>query len=295
MEGQHQVGRHRKPPVPTIRRGSVIALTSLVPAGLATVTGASDGNLIGGLTSALQHQFSPEADEALPRPEVAAAPVAAPEPILREAKQVVPVGPPIVKTVALPEGRVPAALPAGPIGMPGIAENAYQNAERILALENPACAMPWSLLAGIGRVESTHAFGGKADADGNPINPVYGPVLDGSLWGNNVVHDTDGGELDGLAGYDRAIGPMQFLPQTWRHYGADGNGDGIADPQNLFDAALTAGKYLCSGNLDMRDPAQQTRAILRYNNSMAYVANVMAWETAYGTGVAPGASQLPRI
>ncbi|WP_067688526.1 lytic transglycosylase domain-containing protein [Nocardia jejuensis] len=290
------MGRHRKPPVPTVRRSSVIALTGLVPAGLATVTGAADGNIATKLTSAVQQQFSNDSDEHLSRPDAAATlPAAVQDPVLREAKQVLPPPPPVVKVVALPDGRTPAALPAGPLGMPGISENAYQNAERILAAENPVCGMPWSMLAGIGRVESTHAFGGKADAEGNPLTPIYGPVLDGSLYGNNVIHDTDGGALDGLSGYDRAIGPMQFLPETWRHYAADGNGDGIADPQNLYDAALTAGKYLCSGNLDMRDPAQQTRAILRYNNSMAYVANVMAWETSYGSGLAPAAAQLPRI
>ncbi|GAJ82100.1 hypothetical protein NBRGN_047_00260 [Nocardia brasiliensis NBRC 14402] len=203
--------------------------------------------------------------------------------------------PPIVKTVALPEGRQKAELPAGPMGVPGIAVAAYQNAERVLGAENPTCNMPWTMLAGIGRVESTHDYGGKADGDGNSLAPVYGPVLDGSLYGNNVIRDSDDGELDGLAGYDRAIGPMQFLPQTWKHYAADGNGDGIADPQNLFDAALTAGKYLCDGGLNMRDLSQQSKAILRYNNSMAYVANVMAWETSYANGVAPRPGDLPKI
>lgn len=206
-----------------------------------------------------------------------------------------PSAPPIVKTVALPDGRQPAALPPGPLGIPGVAVAAYQNAENILAAENPVCGIPWYLLAGIGRVESTHAFGGKADADGNPLTPVYGPVLDGSLAGNHVIRDTDGGSLDGLSGYDRAIGPMQFLPETWKRYGADGNGDGIADPQNLFDATLTAGRYLCDGGLNMRDLTQQTRAILRYNNSMAYVANVMAWAGSYASGIAPKPGDLPRI
>lgn len=294
MEGNHTVGRHRKPPVPKVRRGSVIALTGLIPTGLATVTGAGDGSLADQLSAHVEQRLSAETDDHLPRPE-AAGQVAAQEPVLREVKQLAPPPPPVVKTVAQPDGRVAAALPAGPLGMPGISEQAYRNAERLLAADNPTCNMPWTMLAGIGRVESTHSFGGKADAEGNPLDPIYGPVLDGSLYGNNVIHDSDGGELDGLSGYDRAIGPMQFLPETWRHYAADGNGDGIADPQNLYDAALTAGKYLCSGNLDMRDAAQQTLAILRYNNSMAYVANVMAWETAYGSGLAPSAAALPRI
>ncbi|WP_405498672.1 lytic murein transglycosylase [Nocardia sp. NBC_00511] len=288
------MGRHRKPPVPKVRRGSVIALTGLVPAGLATVTGAGGGHLTDKLADTVQQQFSNNGAEHLPQAD-AAPRATAPEPMLREAKQVAPVGPPVVKTVALPEGRVPSARPNGPLGVPGIAMDAYQNAERILGVENPSCGISWSLLAGIGRVESTHAYG-KADEQGNPLEPVYGPILDGSLYGNNVVATSDGGDLDGLSGsYRRAVGPMQFLPETWRKYAADGNGDGIADPQNLYDAALTAGKYLCSGGLDMRDPAQQTRAILRYNNSMAYVANVMAWETGYGSGVSPRAAALPRI
>ncbi|GAB2725301.1 hypothetical protein GCM10027089_56590 [Nocardia thraciensis] len=203
-------------------------------------------------------------------------------------------GPPVVKTVAQPDGRAPADLPAGPLGLPGIAQAAYQNAERVLAQENPNCHMPWSVLAGIGQVESHHAYG-KADAKGYPLDPIYGPVLDGSLGGNQVVHATDG-ELDGgMSSYTRAVGPMQFLPETWRKYAADGDSDGISDPQDLFDAALTAGKYLCSGNLDMNDLSQRSRAIMRYNNSMAYVANVMAWEVAYRTGVAPSSGQLPRI
>ncbi len=296
MEGHHTVGRHRKPPAVNVRRQSVIALTGLVPAGLATVTGAADGSLADKLASSVQQRISPEADDHLPRLEAAAAPVAAaPELLLREAKQAAPPPPPQVRTVAQPDGRAPAAAPAGPLDMPGIAEAAYKNAERVLAAENPTCGMSWSMLAGIGRVESRHVFGGKADDGGNPLTPVYGPVLDGSLYGNHVIYDSDGGSLDGLQGYDRAVGPMQFLPETWKHYAADGNGDGIADPQNLFDATLTAGKYLCSGGLDMRDRAQQTRAILRYNNSMAYVANVMAWQVAYDSGVAPQPAQLPRI
>nr|WP_174416502.1 lytic murein transglycosylase [Nocardia concava] len=294
MEGHHTVGRHRKPPVPKVRRGSVIALTGLVPAGLATVTGAGDGHLTDKLTATVQQQLSNDGDEQLPRPE-AAEPAAAPEPLLHEAKQVGPVGPPQVKTVAQPDDRMPSARPAGPLGMPGVAYDAYQNAEHVLAVENPTCNMPWNLLAGIGRVESTHGFG-KIDDNGYPLQNVYGPVLDGSLYGNNVIATAEGGDLDGLSGsYRRAVGPMQFLPETWRKYAADGNGDGIADPQNMYDATLTAGKYLCQGGLDMRDPGQQTRAILRYNNSMAYVANVMAWETAYGSGVSPSPAALPRI
>lgn len=287
------MGRHRKQSPATIKRSSVIALTGLVPAGLVAVA-ASAGTGDPTASSVLQHVPGDDQDDQAARLSVAAEPAATEFVANAMAKQA-PSAPPIVKTVALPDGRQPAALPPGPLGIPGVAVAAYQNAENILAAENPVCGIPWYLLAGIGRVESTHAFGGKADADGNPLTPVYGPVLDGSLAGNHVIRDTDGGALDGLSGYDRAIGPMQFLPETWKRYGADGNGDGIADPQNLFDATLTAGRYLCDGGLNMRDLTQQTRAILRYNNSMAYVANVMAWAGSYASGIAPKPGDLPRI
>lgn len=288
------MGRHRKQSPATVRRSSVLALTGLVPAGLVAVTAGSDIRTEQSAVTVLQ--YVPDEQDEGPRSETVAGQNVSVEFVDHAmAAQGAPPPPPTVKTVALPDGRQQAALPSGPLGMPGIAMEAYQVAERRLAAENPTCGMSWSLLAGIGRVESTHAFGGKADADGNPLAPVMGPVLDGSLAGNNVIRDSDGGALDGLSGYDRAVGPMQFIPETWKRYAADGNGDGVADPQNLFDAALTAGKYLCDGGLNMRDLAQQSRAILRYNNSMAYVANVMAWATSYANGVAPKPGDLPRI
>src|SRR6202021_2770631 len=73
-------------------------------------------------------------------------------------------------------------------------------------------------------------------------------------------------------------------------YAADGDGDGIADPQNLFDSTLTAARYLCSGGLNLRDPAQVMAAILRYNNSAPYAQNVLGWAAAY----APGGAPVPR-
>ncbi len=74
---------------------------------------------------------------------------------------------------------------------------------------------------------------------------------------------------------------MQFLPSTWKAYAADGNGDGKSDPQNIFDAALTTARYLCDDNLDLRNPASLTTAILRYNNSMEYVNNVLGFARSY--------------
>ena len=87
--------------------------------------------------------------------------------------------------------------------------------------------------------------------------------------------------------YARAMGPMQFLPGTWARYASDGDGDGVADPQNLYDSTLAAARYLCSGGLNLRDQSQVMAAILRYNNSIPYARNVLGWAAAYATGVVP--------
>lgn len=174
------------------------------------------------------------------------------------------------------------SLPAtgGALGIPEIVLAAYRNAELALQSSMPGCGLSWSMLAGIGRIESGHAGGGRTDAAGTTVTPIFGPALDGTLPGNEVIRAADGTAV-------RAIGPMQFLPGTWSRYAADGNGDGIADPHNVFDAALAAGKYLCSGGLDLRDPQQELRAVLRYNNSLSYAANVLSWSAAYRTGGTP--------
>jgi membrane-bound lytic murein transglycosylase B len=167
--------------------------------------------------------------------------------------------------------------------LPPVVELAYRSAAFELSLEQPRCEMPWELLAGIGRVESHNADNGDVDIFGTARHAIYGPALNGTLAGNEVVHNHGGG-------YQRAEGPMQFMPGTWARYAKPG-----ANPQNLFDAAYAAGNYLCSGGLDMGNPAQRTKAILRYNHSMAYVANATAWAHSYHTGIAPRAAELPKI
>ncbi len=172
----------------------------------------------------------------------------------------------------------------GALGIPSIALAAYRSAEQKMAVAAPGCGVSWNLLAGIGRIESGHAGGGAVDARGTAVVPIYGPALDGTLPGNEVILQSNVGNRPT---YARAMGPMQFLPGTWARYAVDGKGDGTADPQNLFDAALAAARYLCSGGLNLRDPSQVMSAILRYNNSMAYAQNVLGWAAAYATGVVP--------
>jgi membrane-bound lytic murein transglycosylase B len=190
---------------------------------------------------------------------------------------------------------MPAAITVSELGIPELVLGAYRMAESTMAEEAPGCGVTWHLLAGIGRIESGHAGGGRTDAAGTTVTPILGPVLNGHLAGNQVITDTDDGALDGDKKHDRAVGPMQFIPSTWARYAADGNGDGTADPNNVFDASLAAARYLCSGGLNLRERSQEVRAVLRYNNSMAYAANVLAWSAAYAGGGTPAPGSIPEV
>ena len=188
----------------------------------------------------------------------------------------------------------PATIPDGPLGIPGIALDAYHRATDRLNAATPACEMDWTLLAGIGQVESNQGRG-RFDVHGNTIGRILGPRLDGSVPGTAVITDTDGGRFDGDPEFDRAVGPVQFIPSTWALLGRDGNDDGVSDPNNIYDGALAAATLLCDQGGSMADPAARTRAILAYNNSLAYVANVNAWAHGYAINAFPLPSDLPEI
>ena len=124
--------------------------------------------------------------------------------------------------------------------------DAYVKAATALAFEKPACGLRWTALAGIGRTESGHGtFGGAVvQPNGDLTRPIVGIPLDGEN-GTAVIGDSDGGALDTDPDFDRAVGPMQFIPTSWQTLGRDGNGDGVSDPQNMYDAALAAAGLLC--------------------------------------------------
>jgi membrane-bound lytic murein transglycosylase B len=163
-----------------------------------------------------------------------------------------------------------------------VALDAYLRAALEVNVERPGCRLPWWLLAGIGRVESGHGTFATSElgGDGTARPSIIGIALDG---GNNtaVITDTDGGALDGDTRSDRAVGPMQFIPSTWARYAVDGNGDDVADPQNLYDAAHAAGLYLCTAAGDLSTDAGIHRGIFAYNHSEAYVAKVLGFAQEY--------------
>jgi hypothetical protein len=179
-------------------------------------------------------------------------------------------------------------------GIPATVLDAYKKAETALREAKPGCNLPWQLLAAIGRVESGQARGGQVRADGTTIKPILGPQLDGN--GFALIKDTDDGAYDGNSSYDQAVGPMQFIPSTWAWAGRDGSGDGKKDPNNIYDAALAAGHYLCRNSWDLSQQDDLDRAILSYNQSREYLNLVMRWLEYYRKGtheVPDGTGTLP--
>ncbi|WP_323794522.1 lytic murein transglycosylase, partial [Nocardioides sp.] len=173
----------------------------------------------------------------------------------------------------------------GSYDLPKAARRAYDNAVRRIERTNPGCKLPWGLLAGIGRVESDHGrYGGsQLGVDGVSRPLIIGIALNG-VGPVAAIRDSDNGRLDGDKVWDRAVGPMQFIPTTWAVSGVDGDGDGVADPNDLDDAALAAAGYLCS-NGALTDDAAMRRAVFTYNHSDYYVDLVMAFAAGYHTGV----------
>lgn len=169
------------------------------------------------------------------------------------------------------------------LNIPLTAMEAYGFAAAQLATERPGCHLTWTMLAGIGRQESNHGrFGGAhLDASGHTTVPIRGPALDGSE-GVQRIPDTDHGQLDGDPVWDRAMGPFQFIPATWKRKGRDADGDGIADPDNISDAALTAGTYLCEAGTDLGTADGWWRALNVYNQSHQYGQDVLDDAARYG-------------
>ena len=147
----------------------------------------------------------------------------------------------------LPNGKgVPSAtnptyslsLPGpAPIGVPNFFIDSFRIPPFLIPIYQAAgieYQIPWQVLAGINEIETD--------------------------YGRNLSVSSAG-----------AVGWMQFLPSTWKEWGVDANGDGVADPYNPVDAIFTAARYLhaagASGNL--------TKAVFAYNHASWYVQSVL--------------------
>ncbi|RBQ19658.1 lytic transglycosylase domain-containing protein [Spongiactinospora rosea] len=103
--------------------------------------------------------------------------------------------------------------------------------------------LSWTVLAAIGQVESSH--------------------------GRNNGPSSAG-----------ALGPMQFMPATWKAYGVDGDGDGKADIWSPYDAVPSAANYLCANGAN-RGGKKLEKAVWFYNHSWSYVRKVLGVAEGY--------------
>ncbi len=130
------------------------------------------------------------------------------------------------------------ALPGpAPLGVPNFFIDSFQIPPFLLPIYQAAGIeydVPWQVLAAINEIETD--------------------------YGRNLSVSTAG-----------AVGWMQFLPSTWKRWGVDANGDGIADPYNPVDAIFTAARYLQAAGAGHN----LSQAIFAYNHAGWYVQSVL--------------------
>ncbi len=244
--------------------GAVVALlaVSLVTVVLLAPRGSSDAGAPGrGGGSAVPEEPAPRW----------AAPAAPPD------RATVPAGPgtPALVDPAWVE-RTAAAT-----GIPPRALTAYSGAAIAKADQMPDCGISWATIAGIGFAESDHGRhdDARVGTDGVVAPPIFGIPLDGTA--SAAVPDSDAGGIDGDPTVDRAVGPMQFIPQAWRNWHVDADADGVENPHDIDDAALATANYLCRVSRGMDAEAGWRTAIAGYNSSSEYRDRVARAAAAY--------------
>jgi membrane-bound lytic murein transglycosylase B len=174
------------------------------------------------------------------------------------------------------------AATAAATGIPARVLAGYAGAALAKAAAMPECGLSWNTLAGIGATESDHGrhAGSAAGEDGVVAPPIYGVPLSG---GEGIEHipDSDGGVLDGDTEFDRAVGPFQLIPQTWRNWHIDGNGDGVEDPHQIDDAAMATANYLCRVSIHIDTEAGWNAAVAGFNSPQSYRDTVATYAVRY--------------
>jgi len=170
-------------------------------------------------------------------------------------------------------------------GIPARALAAYAGAAVRLALTWPECGVTWNTLAGIGWVESHHGeiFGDHINEDGFMSAPIFGPPLVGE--GTMNIPDFDNGNFDGSADFDRAVGPMQIIPQTWAAWNVDANGDGDPNGQQIDDSVVSSANYLCYSSETMTTAEGWKQSLWSYNQLDSYAQDVRNKANEYAAAI----------
>jgi membrane-bound lytic murein transglycosylase B len=179
------------------------------------------------------------------------------------------------------------AATAKATGIPTRALAAYAGVAIGIEESKSGCGLGWNTLAAIGEVESHHGtiFGGRIAANGDATPAIFGVSLSGGGVAN--IPDSDKGAIDGDATADRAVGPMQLIPEAWRNWHSDGNADGVQSPQNIDDATQSAAAYLCrAGGQKLGTEAGYRQAVLGYNSSNEYLDDIIRYATRYAKDAA---------
>ncbi len=124
-----------------------------------------------------------------------------------------------------------------PVGVPNFFIDSFQIPPFLIPIYQAAgieYQIPWQVLAAINEIETD--------------------------YGRNLSVSSAG-----------AVGWMQFLPSTWKEWGIDANGDGVADPYNPVDAIFTAARYLHAAGAS----TNLSGAIFAYNHAEWYVQSVL--------------------
>ena len=126
------------------------------------------------------------------------------------------------------------------------------------------------------QVKAVSSFVEVAHNDPVDFKPIYFEAAKqfGIPWQLiEAVHEVESGKSGSTSkkSYAGATGPMQFMPGTWRGYGVDGNGDGVADISDVTDAIYTGANYLAKSGAN---EGRIDDALYNYNHSLSYVNKV---------------------